>query len=216
VEPTIAGRPCNYRAMHGAGLLVLFLLTLHSPPLAHWPWHLLVPLLAYFTLVRLSGPLRRTGPHFAVGRCDWRVLAATSGIVVLSSLALLAYQAAIQPDVRDLAAHVPGTVLGSAVLAGAYFSILNAVMEEVMFRGVLYDAVESQWGWMGAILLTGAAFGACHAGGYPQGLLGGVLAGIYGFVLGWLRWWTRGLAAPTAAHIMADATIFAILATSVG
>lgn len=117
----------------------------------------------------------------------------------------------VQPDLAELASHLPAAVGGSVVAAGVYFSVVNALGEEAVFRGLLYDALESQWGWRAAILGSSAIFGAGHMMGYPQGLLGAVLAGIYGLSLGWLRHRTQGLAAPVVAHIFADATIFWIL-----
>jgi membrane protease YdiL (CAAX protease family) len=40
---------------------------------------------------------------------------------------------------------------------------------------------------------------------------GAALAGLYGLLLGLLRQRSGGLAAPTFAHVFADATIFAIV-----
>ena len=50
--------------------------------------------------------------------------------------------------------------------------------------------------------------------GHPPGAAGAILAGIYGFALGWLRVFTCGIGLPVAAHIVADATIYSILAQS--
>jgi len=115
------------------------------------------------------------------------------------------------PDVHGLAARLPGSILGSAVLAGILFSLGNAAMEEMLFRGMIYDALESQWGWATACVASAAFFGVLHVAGYPPGALGAALAGIYGLLLGWLRHRTGGLLLPTAAHVFADATIFGIL-----
>jgi membrane protease YdiL (CAAX protease family) len=117
----------------------------------------------------------------------------------------------MKPDVHALAARLPRTLLGSAVLAGACFSLMNALLEEIFFRGVTYDALESQWGWRTAVIISGALFGAFHIAGYPPGPLGAVMAGVYGIMLGWLRRRTGGLLWPTIAHVVADATIFVIL-----
>jgi uncharacterized protein len=103
-------------------------------------------------------------------------------------------------------------IIGSVTLAGVCFAVMNALLEEIAFRGVLYNSLESAWGWAVAIVGTGVIFGAFHGAGYPPGVLGGVLAGIYGIMLGWLRWRSGGLAAPVVAHVFADATIFVILA----
>ncbi len=137
-------------------------------------------------------------------------------VVVVVPLVLIVYQVLVQPNVTELTTYLPATVFGSVAVAGVYFSVVNALLEETMFRGLLYDALESQWGWHAAIFGSAAIFGAGHVVGYPQGLLGAVLAGIYGLMLGWLRHQTGGLAAPVVAHVSADATIFWILAHNGG
>jgi membrane protease YdiL (CAAX protease family) len=54
-------------------------------------------------------------------------------------------------------------------------------------------------------------FGVIHAQGFPRGVEGMVMASAYGVALGLLRQRSGGLAASCAAHICADATIFALL-----
>jgi hypothetical protein len=115
------------------------------------------------------------------------------------------------PDVRELTTRLPARVLGSVVLAGMLFALVNAILEEMLFRGVLYDGVEWQCGWKAAVMITAGIFGLFHVHGYPPGPLGAAMAAIYGLVLGWLRHRTQGLLLPILAHIFADATIFGIL-----
>jgi uncharacterized protein len=201
----------NWRSLHAGLFLVLFLLALHLPAAERWPWHLLIPTLAYALLCGTLPPLRRTCVWLAVGRSDWGVFASTACIALLSTLSLVLYQYLIEPDVHSLATRLPGTLLGSTILAGACFSVVNAALEEILFRGVLYDGLDSQWGWRAAIIISGVFFGVLHIAGYPPGPLGAVMAGIYGILLGWLRRRTGGLLWPIVAHIVADATIFGIL-----
>ena len=121
-----------------------------------------------------------------------------------------------QPDVRSYRDALPLRVLGGVVGAGVVFSIVNATLEELVFRGVLFDAVQSQWGAWGTLIGTAILFGLGHIHGYPPGLLGACLAAVFGFVLGALRLWTGGLLLPIVAHMGADATIYAILVHSGG
>ena len=97
------------------------------------------------------------------------------------------------------------------LVAGFVFAALNAILEELVFRGVLLDALEAQWGGMVAVVTTAILFGLGHLSGYPPGRDGAILAGLYGVVLGWLRVRTGGLFLPIFAHIGADATIYGIL-----
>ena len=127
---------------------------------------------------------------------------------------LIAFHFLKHPDVGAYAGLLPVSALGGVLAAGVLFSIFNALFEEIVFRGVLFDAVESQWGAWVAVAATAFLFGFGHKHGYPSGQSGMVLAGIYGLGIGWLRVFTGGIGLPVIAHIAADATIFTLVARS--
>jgi membrane protease YdiL (CAAX protease family) len=195
-------------------LLGLMLAPLGHAELMRWPWYLLVPLLLYAGLVCLLPPLRRSCVWFKWGSFHASTLILTAAILVLSTLALVLHQVLVHPDVSHLAAHLPQTLLGSVLLAGAGFSLLNALMEELIFRGVLWDGIEAQRGWPTALVVSSIAFCLGHANGYPPGALGLVLTSLYGLMLGLLRRKSDGLALPYLAHVGADAAIFVLLTSS--
>jgi uncharacterized protein len=199
------------REAHGVLILVLLFLGGAVPELRPWPWYLLAPLLAYFAVAGLVAPLRRTMPRPALGRADGPAVAATLAVVVISCTALVLFQTVMTPGLSGHAGRLPLTGFGDPLLVGAVFAVVNAVMEEVIFRGILYDAVEGQWGWRVAVVVTAVVFGFGHLDGYPPGRLGAVLAGVYGLMLGGLRHRTSGLLLPTLAHVAADATIYSIV-----
>jgi membrane protease YdiL (CAAX protease family) len=99
-------------------------------------------------------------------------------------------------------------------VAGAFFSAFNALLEEVIFRGILLDALTAAIGASWAVVVQAVAFGVGHVHGYPPGPLGIALAAMYGLMLGLLRQRSGGLAAPWVAHVFADATIFWIVVTA--
>jgi hypothetical protein len=132
-------------------------------------------------------------------------------ILVVSCVTLVTFQRLFHPDVSALAAFLPASVLGGSVIAGIGFAVSNALFEELIFRGILFDAVESEWGGRIAVLGTGALFGFGHLHGYPPGYLGAGMAAVYGVSLGWLRVYSAGIGLPVIAHIGADVTIFALL-----
>lgn len=79
---------------------------------------------------------------------------------------------------------------------------LIAVAEEVVFRGVLFDAVRD-WGGDGAALVaTTLVFAVIHVPLYGIGSLPLDLAA--GLLLGGLRVASRGVLAPAVAHVVAD------------
>jgi len=59
--------------------------------------------------------------------------------------------------------------------------------------------------------IQGVLFGVIHAHGFPRGVTGMVMASAYGVALGLLRLRSGGMATSCAAHVCADATIFALL-----
>jgi membrane protease YdiL (CAAX protease family) len=155
--------------------------------------------------------MRRTISRPRAGIVSPSNCVATLGITLLSCASLLSYQAVFQPDLAALGAALPVQALGGVVLAGAVFALLNATLEELVFRGVLFDSLEPEWGWQVAVLVTAILFGLGHSHGYPPGWPGACMAAAYGGMLGVLRVQTGGLLLPICAHVVADVTIYGIL-----
>ena len=84
-------------------------------------------------------------------------------------------------------------------------------MEEVLFRGLLFDGLRASYGVSAAVCLQAVVFGAFHYQGFPSGAVGVGLASVYGLMQGGLRVYSGGLAACWIAHTFADATIFLLL-----
>lgn len=137
--------------------------------------------------------------------------------VVVTSVALVIWQHVLDgrppPEYIEAVADRP---LALVVLAGAAFSLLNAAVEAVIFRGVLQTALQGVGGPVLAILVQAVAFGLLHVVGVPSGIVGAVMAGVWGGLLGVMRWRTHGLLAPYLAHVTADVTIFCLLLPSLG
>jgi len=199
------------KAVHGGIFLAALAIGGLVPGLATWPLYLLVPITSYLVLVICVPPLRRSFPGFPLGRLNGLTTLAGVVLIIVSSAVLIGYHLTVAPDVRPLAERLPFGSWDSLILAAICFSVGNAVLEEIAFRGVLYDALDSEWGWPSAVMVTSVMFGLVHQGGYPSGSLGMVLAGLYGLALGLLRWCSGGLLMPALCHVWADATIFGIL-----
>jgi uncharacterized protein len=89
------------------------------------------------------------------------------------------------------------------------FAVVNALIEEFMFRGILQENLRRIFNnKLTVILLQSIPFAAFHyALGFPNGLIGFFMVFIWGSILGYLRERTNGLLAPMICHIVADLTI---------
>lgn len=106
---------------------------------------------------------------------------------------------------------MPGWLLPLACLG---FAIVNAAMEEIAFRGIMMQAVDSALGAGNLTIgIQAGSFASFHyLTGFPYGFWGFAMVFVFGFMLGVLRLRSRGMLAPWIAHVLADITIFVILA----
>ena len=107
--------------------------------------------------------------------------------------------------------NLPINALGGVLLMGIIFPIVNAISEELVFRVILFEAIDAQAGKWIAALVTSILFGYIHMKGYPPGNIGALLAGIYGFSLACLRIQSKGIGLVIIAHIIADITIYCLI-----
>lgn len=203
-------------AIHVAMLgLLLFLLPRLGTPFMMWPLNLLAPILAYGIIVSCTPCLRKSVGWLRKGHMDLSVLQMVVAVITISAGALVAWIMLIKPDISRHLALMPELPIWVYPFAGAGFAVLNAAMEEIVFRGVIMDALDSALGATGfSVGMQAVPFAALHyLAGFPNGFWGFIMTLAYGVMLGIIRRLSRGLLAPFIAHIGADVTIFTILAT---
>lgn len=95
------------------------------------------------------------------------------------------------------------------ILGVPVFALINAVGEELFFRGFLQESLQrSQIKPLLAITFQATAFAAIHAAaGFPNGAVGYAMTFTYACMLGYLRRRTGGMLAPYIAHVVADLCI---------
>jgi len=144
---------------------------------------------------------------FRVGHLDvatWLLCGLTA---VVSIAGLLVWQHIFDGTLPAGYAHAARSVpVWTAALGGLGFLIINGVIEDMIFFGVLLTAAIGNLGRT-AIPLAALAFGVAHLNGVPSGVVGGVMAGCWGLILAYLRRRTGGMLATYLAHLVADATI---------
>jgi membrane protease YdiL (CAAX protease family) len=101
-----------------------------------------------------------------------------------------------QVAVQGLTAATWPGVIGAVVLA--------PVVEEILFRGYLLGSLLPVLRPVPAQLVTAAAFGAVHFGGYQLPI------GVLGLLFGWLRVRYSALAPGMLAHALHNALTFAV------
>lgn len=210
----LARRAGSPPAVHTTLLVVLAGLAALTRGFGAHPFPLVGALCAYAFLVATTpSPLLR-----AAG--DWLHSGASGPAAGRAALAVGLLPVAGVPLWRllegwDAAPAVPGFDDPSPwvlPLVIAFVSLVNAGAEELAFRGVFLDAAWSAVGLPAALALQAVVFGLVHGGSVLGGVWGIVLSGAYGYLLGVLRVRAGGLAAPWAAHVLANVALFTWLA----
>jgi uncharacterized protein len=194
--------------------ILLCSLTLFSviPGTRRWPWFLLIPVLLYWALVQSFRPLRLTATWFRVGHPTLPMWIAAATVAVASAVSLLLWFKLAPPDVKWQAGLIPTWSPGRLALVGLGFALSNAAVEEMIWRGVIFDTLErARLPTLPVVLMQAVSFGVIHLHGFPSGSVGIMLASAYGAILGLLRAQTRGLLVPFVTHAFTDLSIFGIL-----
>ena len=195
-------------------VFVLFLIVLAAslvPALHTWN-PMVVPATAFAVLACVRRDWFSAQRWLVRGRASpvtWLIFAVT---IPSAAGALFSWATLAEPDLTIYADMIPGNGLGIVLAAAIVFSVFNAIAEEVVFRGVLWQALADTGLSTSAVLIIQAvAFGIMHLGGVPSGVAGVALATIYGLALGGIRHLSEGLLMPVVVHIFADLTIFLIV-----
>ncbi len=101
------------------------------------------------------------------------------------------------------------TTLDRIIGEVAYYFFLVGVGEELLFRGVMWRALEEWRGTRWAIWVTTIVFGLWHVGG-GRGVLGFAAGIIFGIFFGAIRWRAGGIIGLIIAHALIDLSTVAI------
>ena len=149
-------------------------------------------------------------------------IGALFGIALIGTAAAFGWRPAVRPvPTRQLALGIAGGLVlvamalasrppgpwipidpGDSFAPWAAITVLVAVGEEAILRGVLFDAVDEGGGLVAAVVVTSIAFALLHVPLYGWHVVPLDLG--VGLFLGGLRVLGGGVAAPAAAHAVAD------------
>lgn len=196
--------------------LLWIALPLALPALGFWPQILLLPIIIYASVVAAIPTLRRSLSWLRAGRLTSDIIVLILATIVLSGTALVGWYLLLRPNISSHLSMIPKMPTWLLPLACLGFAMLNAAMEEIIFRGLVMQALDSALGAGNlTVVIQAGLFASFHyVAGFPNGVWGFVMVFVYGFMLGVLRRRSRGILASWIAHVLADITIFAILATA--
>ena len=178
----------------------------------YWPLFYLVPLVSWSVLIALTGTWRDIRAAFRLGSRNRTTLILAVVSVVGSGAVLEVWARSHEVYLHAQAGHVPPLQPSLLYLAGIIFAAVNAIMEELIFRGIIHGGLRQILARPGLVVpLQALVFGAAHISGVPGGLSGVLLATVYGLFLGWIREASEGLLWPVVTHVFADAIIFILL-----
>ena len=177
-----------------------------------WPVPVLAAIGVYVAMAFILPWMRRSLGWIRLGRLGRRELLLIGGFSLLASSALVLWVTLVHPDLSDLVAQLPLWPPILLVLLGIAFASLNAFAEEVLFRGFIFEALDSALGYgLAPLVLQAVSFGMLHYHGFPRGWIGVGLATLYGLMMGIIRRSAGGMLAPWISHVFADLTIFGVL-----
>jgi uncharacterized protein len=171
----------------------------------------LIGILGLFYLVALLSvalavsPMGRSAAP-ALGLCgvNWRypVFGAIGTLVLSVAVSQIGPEPEGMKQVMELAQD-PRKLLQSFIA----FAIMAPIVEELVFRGLLYGWIESRWGSMVALVVSSLAFAGAH---YEPAHI--ILVLPLGFLFGWLRRRTNSLLPSLVSHIVNNG--FAVLSAA--
>ena len=178
------------------------------------PFFLLVPLLSYAALTQGIPRLRRSLHWLRKGTWNGTVVWLVLATVVVSSAALYAWYILLRPSLSEWRNAIPTQNPAMIALAGFGFAIVNAAIEESIYRGIVMNALEAVLGrGLLSLVIQSLSFGMVHLYGIPSGWIGVAMASVYGFMLGLVQRHSEGLLAPFSTHVAADLIVFVMVAS---
>jgi CAAX protease family protein len=141
----------------------------------------------------------------------WRTIGAVIGAYLAFFVFSAIWAAILHVSTKEELLKALGANETSVLLAFSALltTVIAPICEETLFRGYIFAALSKWRGWLPAAALTGALFGAVHAGSAPAADL--VPLAALGFMLCWLYRVTGSLYPCIAAHSLNNSIAFGAL-----
>jgi uncharacterized protein len=200
-------------AMHLNLLFLCLCLIRFFPHFTMRPFANLTALVLYFYTVLVVQDLRRSVGWLRMGKMTPKVWMLILATIAISCVALVLWVRFLSPNLSRYGGLLPKASLSLTLLYGIGFCTFNAAVEEIIWRGVMMEALDSAFGpGLLTMLIQALSFALAHyAGGFPNGMTGSAMVFVYGIMLGTIRRKSKGIAGCWVAHVAADYTIFCLI-----
>ena len=200
-------------AVHLNLFFVIYFLTPYLPHFRGYPFSQLTLLILYSCTVMSVPTLRGSVGWLRAGTMARLIWILIFALIIISCAALVAWVYFVSPDLsryQRLIPHEPPVLI---YLFGLLFCMFNAALEEITWRGVMMEALDSAFGpGICSIIIQAASFATAHfVGGFPNGYTGSAMTFAYALVLGFIRRKSKGMLGCWIAHSAADFSIFCLI-----
>lgn len=182
---------------------------------ASWPLQFLIPVLITLAAGLFLPPMRDVRAGLEAGEVSPLLFRWSIIIGLLSVLVLHGWNSWLNTGRSGDRVFRFETSFPLVLVSALGFSLINAAVEELYFRGILQGILEREWtSYHSAVFVQAIFFGALHfqPPSVPFGVSGVILTTILAFALGYLKILGKGLAAPILAHTVADMGVYLMLA----
>ncbi len=163
--------------------------------------YFIFPILIFTALLIALPSLRKDVDWWKVDLLSNQILVQAGVAIVLGCGVMMLYIHFNQESLARFIDMLPTGGLLKIVLLGVAFALLNAVVEEYIIRGMVWNGLAKTFSKPQLITLIQAAlFGLSHYWGLPGGLMGVLMVFIWSLAMGYFRIKTGGLIIVIVAH----------------
>lgn len=195
-------------------LFVKYIMIIFVPHFFVWPIHLIFPLIAFVAISYFSDEkeyyLNLTALKLNKGVLEGGI------VLIISVSALFIWANTSSSELEPLRRMIPDSSAIQLVFVALGFALINAFLEEWLFRGVFQETLlKLNLNFSLATFIQATLFAIAHYKlGVPSGSIGFAMTFIYACALTFLVRKTGSLLVPILAHIFTDIAVFYLIVNS--
>lgn len=176
----------------------------------------LFPIVIYTLLIITIPEIKRNTLWFTKDKINKKTILLIIAMTLASITSLIIWGNYNTNNLDYFVNNMPKVPLVWIIINGILFALFNAIAEEYLSRGMLYNTIEKLTSNTTTIIVVQAiVFALFHYKGFPGGINGMIMVFCWSLVLGIIRFRTKGLIGVLIAHFFADLAIYLFLYTLV-